>query len=109
MTKTTRRAVFAIAGVLVLAIIWFLARREPPVRYTTAVADRGDVVQTVGATGALHAVVTVQVGSQVSGTIKELHADFNSVVKKGQVVARLDPSSFEAKVAQANANVVSAR
>ncbi len=61
-------------------------------QFITATASRGDVVETVEATGTLQAVTTVQVGSQVSGTIQSLHADFNSQVRKGQVIARLDPS-----------------
>ena len=60
----------------------------------TAAVTRGDIADTVGATGTLQAVTTVQVGTQVSGTIQELHADFNSLVKKDQVIARLDPSLF---------------
>src|SRR5262245_57932133 len=68
--------------------------------------SRGDVVDTVGATGTLQAVTTVQVGTQVSGTISELHADFNSLVKKGQVLARLDPSLFQTQIEQAKANLV---
>ena len=63
----------------------------------------------VGATGTLQAVTTVQVGSQVSGTIQSLDADFNSTVKKGQVIARLDPSLFEARLGQAHANLLAAR
>jgi HlyD family secretion protein len=63
-------------------------------------------VDTVGATGTLQAVTTVQVGSQVSGTISELHVDFNSLVKKGQVLARLDPSLFQTQIEQAKANLV---
>jgi HlyD family secretion protein len=74
-------------------------------QYTTAMAVRGDVVETVEATGTLGAVMTVQVGSQVSGTIKSLHADFNSIVGKGQVIARLDPSLFQAQVDQAEATI----
>jgi HlyD family secretion protein len=110
MTKPAWRTTLMVVSALIAAVLlWIWFQRAPPVRYTTAVVDRGDIVQTVGATGALQAVVTVQVGSQVSGTIKELHADFNSVVKKGQLIARLDPSSFEAKTAQASANVVSAK
>jgi HlyD family secretion protein len=109
MTRGMKRAGIIITGILIVGgLVWFWLGGEPPVRYATVLVGRGDVVQTVGATGTLQAVVTVQVGSQVSGTIKELHADFNSVVKKGEVVARLDPSSFEAQVAQARANVVSA-
>ena len=80
-------------------------KAEAP-RYTTAEVTRGDVVQTVEATGTLEAVTTVQVGSQVSGTIASLHADFNSVVRKGDVVARLDPSLMQAQVDQAEATIV---
>jgi HlyD family secretion protein len=97
----------ALAGVLVLFLA--LRRREHDVQYVTAAVDRGDIVEVVGATGTLQAVTTVQVGSQVSGTIQSLHADFNSVVKKGRVIARLDPSLFQARVAQMQANLASAK
>jgi HlyD family secretion protein len=69
---------------------------------------RGDVVATVDATGTLQAVTTVQVGSQVSGTIKTLRADFNSRVRRGQVLAELDPSLLQAQVEQAQAGLVRA-
>jgi HlyD family secretion protein len=72
----------------------------------TAAVSRGNVVETVEATGTLEAVTTVQVGTQVSGTIKELRADFNSRVKKGQVIAELDPSLFQTQVDQARATLV---
>jgi HlyD family secretion protein len=75
----------------------------------TAVISRGDVVDTVGATGTLQAVTTVQVGTQVSGTIQALSADFNSLVRKGQVLARLDPSLFETQIEQARANLIRAQ
>jgi HlyD family secretion protein len=78
----------------------------PKFTVTTAVVTRGDVVDTVGATGTLQAVTTVQVGTQVSGTIQELRADFNSLVKKGQVLARLDPSLFQTQIEQARANLL---
>ncbi|MGQ0504595.1 MAG: efflux RND transporter periplasmic adaptor subunit [Myxococcaceae bacterium] len=89
----------AVAGAMIF-------RRETvaPVRYTTAKADRGRVVAKVTATGTLSALVTVQVGSQVSGRVSELHADFNSVVKKGEVLARIDSQLFEAEKEQARAN-----
>jgi HlyD family secretion protein len=74
--------------------------------FTTAPVTRGSVVETVDATGTLEAVTTVQVGTQVSGTIASLHADFNSRVSRGQVVARLDPSLLQAQVDQAAATVV---
>ncbi len=66
---------------------------------------RGDIIESVGATGTLQAVKTVQVGSQVSGNIKALYADFNSIVKKGQIVAELDPSLLQTQIEQARANV----
>ena len=76
--------------------------------YITAKVDRGTVEVTVSATGTVQAVVTVQVGSQVSGTVSWLGADFNSQVKKGQVVARLDPAVFQAQVDNSRANVANA-
>ena len=71
----------------------------------TAEVTQGDVVSTVEATGTLEAVTTVEVGTQVSGTIKSLGADFNSQVRHGQVIARLDPSLFDTQVAQERATV----
>jgi len=108
--RPTRLALFAIIALgFVFGVSAYMRGRNGETRYTTAQPDRGDVVEVVGATGALQAVTTVQVGSQVSGTIQSLMADFNSVVKKGQVIARLDPSTFEARLGQARANLVSAR
>jgi HlyD family secretion protein len=105
------RTVWTGVVLLVAAAGLFLAfrGRGNDVRYATASVDRGDIADVVGATGVLQAVTTVQVGSQVSGTIKELLADFNSNVKKGHVIARLDPALFQARVAQAQANVASSR
>jgi HlyD family secretion protein len=95
------------AGLLAVAFAW--RRKGAEIPLVTAAVDRGDILDVVGATGTLEAVVTVQVGSQVSGTIQTLYADFNSQVKKGQVIARLDPSIFEARLGQAKANLISAR
>jgi HlyD family secretion protein len=72
----------------------------------TGVVARGDVTEAVDATGTLQAVTTVQVGTQVSGTIKALHADFNSRVRRGQVIAELEPSLFETQVEQARASLI---
>jgi HlyD family secretion protein len=72
---------------------------------TTVVVSRGSVVETVEATGKLQAVTTVEVGTQVSGTIKSLHADYNTQVRKGQVIAQLEPSLFETQVEQARATL----
>ena len=76
---------------------------EPDV--STVALTRGDVVDTVGATGALEAVTTVQVGSQVSGIIEALYVDYNSIVNEGDVIARLEPSLFETQIEQGRANL----
>jgi HlyD family secretion protein len=78
-------------------------------RLTTSRVTRGAVVELVSSTGTLQPVDTVEVGTQVSGTIKTLGADFNSTVKKGQVVATLDPALFQSQVEQAQATVVKLR
>lgn len=78
-------------------------------KYRTTAVERGPLVAAVSATGTLSAVVTVQVGSQVSGQIKELYATFNSPVKRGQLIARIDPEGFVAKLNQASAEVESAQ
>src|SRR5260370_37167837 len=79
--------------------------QKGPVRYKTAKIERGTVTQAVTATGTINPVITVQVGSQVSGLIKALYADFNSVVKAGQVVALIDPVPFRTVVTQMEANL----
>src|SRR6185295_11521937 len=108
-----KRARFlALGGALVLVgglSLYVFGSRRNGAGYSVTPVDRGEVAEVVGATGVLQAVTTVQVGSQVSGTIQSLYADFNSTVKKGQLLARLDPSLFEARVAQAQANLASAR
>jgi HlyD family secretion protein len=78
-------------------------------KYRLALVERGALASAVSSTGNLNAVITVQVGSQVSGQIKELFADFNSPVRRGQLIARIDPEIFEAKVNQAKADLESAR
>src|SRR2546430_17085269 len=78
-------------------------------KYRTAVVERGPLTVAVSATGTVNAVITVQVGSQVSGQIKELLADFNTRVERGQVIARLDPEPFQARVDQAQADLESSR
>ena len=82
--------------------------QKGPVRYKTAPIERGTVTQAVTATGRINPVITVQVGSQVSGIIKALYADFNSVVKAGQVVAQIDPAPFQVAVTQMEANLQNA-
>ena len=76
--------------------------------FVTAPVTRGAIVDAISATGTLQAVTSVQVGTQVSGTIEWLGADFNSIVKRGQVLARLDRSLFQTQVEQNRANLVRA-
>ena len=110
MPASRRRLLWLLPLIVVLVAGFFAVRgRHEALRYATVPAGRGDIVDVVGATGLLQAVITVQVGSQVSGTISWLGADFNSTVKKNQVVAKLEPSSFQARLNQAAANLASAK
>lgn len=83
--------------------------QQPHQRYLLAMVERGTITTTVNATGTVNAVATVQVGTQVSGTIQKLLADFNSVVKEGDIIAQIDPALLETKVGQARANVANAK
>jgi len=98
-----------IAAVGAGAGAYYMRRNSGEVQVNTSPITRGEIIDTVGSTGTLQAVTTVQVGSQVSGNISWLGADFNSIVKKGQVIARLDPSLFQAQVDQAKANLIKAQ
>ena len=97
-----------VAGLAYLAYRLHAARTEAPPEYTTATATRGDIMQVVTATGQLDAVLSVDVGSQISGLILKLYADFNTPVKEGQKLVELDPSSYQQSVRQAEADVASA-
>lgn len=105
------RVLGAVLGIAVVgaAVLWWRGRDGRDPQYTFTRVERGDVVETVTATGTVNPITTVQVGSQVSGTIKKLNADFNSVVHRGQILAQLDTDTFQAQVAQATANVQMAR
>lgn len=116
--KSNRKLKSRLMGGLVLlalggggfAFYKYRAKHAPPaVTFKTAPVEKRRIVGKITATGTLQATVTVQVGSQVSGRIKQLFADFNSSVKKGQVVAKIDPTLFEANVAQAQANHLAAK
>src|SRR2546423_5627518 len=100
----------AFIGVIVLVIIvvvLFSARnqRAANVDFLTAAVERGPLRNAVNATGVVQTVVTVQVGSQVSGQIEELYADYNSIVKHGQLLAKIDPRNFQAQLENAEASV----
>src|SRR5881394_3758268 len=95
-----KRALIGLAIVVAVgaaAGAFYMKRGGPEIQVNTSPITRGDIVDTVGASGTLQAVTTVQVGSQVSGNISFLGADFNSIVHKGQVIAKLDPSLFQAQ------------
>ena len=94
---------------LAIGAIFSYFRGSAQPAYMTAVLDRGDIEAAITTTGNTNAVTTVQVGSQVSGNILALYADFNTKVKKGELVARIDPAIFQAKVDQAKANLDSAK
>ncbi len=101
-----------VVAMLVGGAVWgylYAQSRGNVPKYRLVRVERGPLTAAVSATGNLNAVITVQVGSQVSGQIKELMVDFNSIVKKDQVIARIDPDIFLAKVNQAKADVESAR
>jgi HlyD family secretion protein len=107
-----KQLIMMAAGVVLVGgtggyFLW--GRRATSEEYITAKVERGAIRNTVSATGTLQAVTTVQVGSQVSGTILELFADFNTVVKKGQQVAQLDPRVYEAQLASQRANLEQTR
>src|SRR6201989_3669458 len=108
-TKRRVAGVAVVVALVALAGFWFYGSGANAAEYMTSRVERGNLRNTVTATGTLQAVTTVQVGSQASGTISALYADFNSIVKKGQVVAQLDPSTAKAQADQANANLQQVR
>jgi len=94
--------------VFVILLFIFKGNGNQP-GYRTEPVTKGDIQATVTATGTVNAVTTVLVGTQVSGTIKNLYVDFNSPVKKGQIIAQIDAAAFEAQAQQARANLLSAQ
>ncbi|HEX7551607.1 MAG TPA: efflux RND transporter periplasmic adaptor subunit [Candidatus Methylomirabilis sp.] len=110
----TRRKLSLLSILLVLILTgvagfyWFSTGNRKQ-SFRTAPIERGELLSTISSTGTLNAVVTVQVGTQVSGTIQQMLVDFNSPVKKGMLVARIDPATFEAKVNQAQADLENSR
>ncbi|SYZ74805.1 Efflux transporter, RND family, MFP subunit [Candidatus Zixiibacteriota bacterium] len=109
--KRTKKIWFALILVVVVVVAgyFWLNKSEAKITYRTEKIDTGDIAVTISATGTLEAVTTVQVGSQVSGTISKLYADYNSKVTEGQLLAQLDPTFLEANVSQQKANLDRAR
>ncbi len=110
--RRPRRYVLAAIGVALVAgaayAAWRYFATPAPPAYALATVQRGDIRQTISATGKVQAVTMVQVGTQVSGVVSELRADFNDRVKAGQIIARLDPSQIEAQVKQSRASLAGA-
>ena len=107
-----QRRTWIIAGAVVIlgiAIAAPLMHRRGRVEYVTAKVERGEIDDVVDSTGIVNAVVNVQVGSQVSGTISKLHADFNSKVHKGEVIAEIDPRLLDGAVLQATSDLKNAQ
>ena len=102
-----------IAAIIVILIgsglLIFYMSKNGAVKYKTVQVQNGSLRATVTATGTVNAVKTVSVGTQVSGTLKELHVDYNSRVKKGQIIAEIDPATLQAQVDQARANMLVAK
>jgi HlyD family secretion protein len=105
---------WTVIGIIIVAAvvggIWYAETRKPEApQYQTVQVTRGDVIQIVTASGQLNPVVNVQVGSQISGIIQKLYVDFNSLVKSNQVVAQLDPATFQATVHQAEGDLANTK
>src|SRR5690349_24939323 len=100
-----------LAGVVIVVGVfaYFGLNRSAQVQNFTAKVERGEIDDVVEATGTINAVITVQVGSQVSGTIAKLNADFNSRVRKGDIVALIDPALFKGALLQATADLENAK
>ncbi len=114
MKLFTRKRIFiAVAAVIVVAVAANYMKgadqpKEEVLRYRTVAAEQGNIAQTVTASGTLNPVALINVGSQVSGTVIELNADFNDHVKKGQILLKLDPTIFNAQIKQSMASLASA-
>src|SRR5438046_6669982 len=114
MTAKKRYWKWIIVPVLLAAAFggwrWYQVHsKEGPLDYKTAAVSRGDLTQAVTANGQINAVKNVTVGSQVSGIITDIKADFNSRVTNGQVVAQIDPSTYQQNITQSDADLASAK
>lgn len=102
-------AALLVVVALVVAWRWMSSGKESTEAFRTAAVDRGDIRVAISATGSLSALSTVDVGTQVSGQVESVLVDFNDPVKKGQIIARIDPSTVQARVTQANASLASSQ
>ncbi|MHB1094304.1 efflux RND transporter periplasmic adaptor subunit [Thiobacillus sp.] len=106
-----RTGMLALLVIVLAAAGWWWNSKSTPAepQYRTVTADRGDIAAEVSANGTLNPVTLVNVGTQVSGTVRRIYADFNEQVKKGQILAELDPALFQAALAQSTANLANAQ
>src|SRR6187549_1054079 len=109
LIKITIAIILIIVVVTVVAATMRLRKSTATTDYYTAAVTEGPLAKTVNATGVVQTVVTVPVSTQVSGQVQELFADFNSVVKRGQLLAKLDPRNLESAVANAKAQLAAAQ
>ncbi|MBF8303332.1 MAG: efflux transporter, family, subunit [Candidatus Dadabacteria bacterium] len=107
--KTLNKKTITIIAILLIIVIFLIFRtfqnKGASIAYKTAKVDKGDIISYVTATGTLNPISTVEIGSQVSGTIKNTFVDFNSVVKKGDPLAEIDPTPFNSQLKQAQADL----
>jgi HlyD family secretion protein len=102
--------IFIVAVAIIAGGIWFFNRsHDDAPQYETMTVERGDVTNVVTATGTLNPLTNVLVGCQISGTISKIYVDYNSIVKAGQLIAELDPSTYQAQLDQAEANLANAK
>lgn len=104
MNKKLKVAII-LAICIILAILFIFVGKKKSIKYQTAIVEKGTVMEKVEATGTIKPVQTVEIGAQVSGMIKEVYVDYNSRVKKGQLLAQIDTSLFQAQVDQAQATL----
>lgn len=109
MKKKTILIAIIVLILIAVGLFFYLRETGKSAAYKTEKVSRGEIKSVVTATGTVNAVTTVSVGTQVSGTIRKLFVDFNSPVKKGQMLAQIDPATFQAQVDQARANLLSAQ
>ena len=105
ISKHLKKIIVVLIFLLVIFLLYFYFFNNTKKEYETTTVTLGDIRNTISTSGKLKAVITVDVGAQISGQISDLRADFNTLVKKGQLLARIDPRSFESQVRQAEANL----
>lgn len=110
-TFSIKRIVIVFILISVTAAYWFSGKKDEPDegQYRTRNIEQGDIIQTISANGTLTPVVLVNVGTQVSGTVAKLYADYNDQVETGQILAELDPALLQAQLQQSKANLLSAQ